>query len=471
MRPIFYILFLINTFAAFGQDMSPDVLSYREYLGYVKKYHPVVRQAGLQISMAEAGLMMARGGFDPKIEVDYNTKEFKNKDYYSLLNSSFKIPTWYGVEIKAAFDNSEGMYVNPQNTMPDGGLTSLGISVPLGQGLLINSRMADVRKARAQIALSNAERQIQAANVIHDASIAYFNWKRAHNEVRLYEDYLSFAQVRLSAVKRLIELGDKPAIDSVEAIITVRNRDLNLEEARLKLVKAKLEASNFIWLENVPMELEEGIVPEESLFQTVKQTLNVDRDVYTDSLLSGHPKIVGLETKLDILNIDRQLKANMLLPKIDIGYHLLNEPSYGLNPRINDYKASINFSLPIFLRKERGTLKLAKLKIADAQFELDIERTQIRNKILSQKADLASLDKQLAITGLLVNDYSKMLQSEERLFSMGESSIFFINSRENALINTRLSQISLEYRQLASLAMLFNIFMSFDNILINTIGK
>ena len=108
----------------------------------------MVKSANLEISAAQANLMMARGGFDPKIEVDYDKKQFKDNQYYSILNSSFKIPTWYGIELKAGFDNSEGIYVNPENTLPNSGLTSLGISVPLGQGLFINQRMADLRKAK-----------------------------------------------------------------------------------------------------------------------------------------------------------------------------------------------------------------------------------------------------------------------------------------------------------------------------------
>ena len=70
--------------------------------------------------------MMARGGFDPKIEVDFNKKQFKDKEYYSILNSSFKIPTWYGIEIKAGFDNNEGIYLNPENTVPNQRIDFIG---------------------------------------------------------------------------------------------------------------------------------------------------------------------------------------------------------------------------------------------------------------------------------------------------------------------------------------------------------
>jgi hypothetical protein len=56
------------------------------------------------------------------------------------------------------------------------GLASIGISVPLGQGLFINQRMADLRKAKIQ--LGQAERKLLAIAVLYDASVAYFNWKK-----------------------------------------------------------------------------------------------------------------------------------------------------------------------------------------------------------------------------------------------------------------------------------------------------
>ena len=92
-------LFFFGFSTGFSQDFNKEELSYSEFLGYVKKYHPLVKQANLEITNAQAKLMVARGGFDPKIEVDYNKKEFKGTEYYSLLNSSFKIPTWYGIEV------------------------------------------------------------------------------------------------------------------------------------------------------------------------------------------------------------------------------------------------------------------------------------------------------------------------------------------------------------------------------------
>ncbi|SEF69592.1 TolC family protein [Flavobacterium urumqiense] len=455
--------FLLFGFAAFGQEFATKEFTYTEFLGYVKKYHPLVKNANLEINKAQANLMMARGGFDPKIEVDFSKKQFKDKEYYSILNSSFKIPTWYGIEIKAGFDNSEGVYLNPQNTLPNQGLTSVGVTVPLGQGLFINQRMADVRKAKMQMKLSQSERKLQAIAVLYDASLTYFNWKKNFNEVKLYEDYNKNAQTRFKGIRTLIIQGDKPAIDSIEAGIIVKNRLLNLEDSKLKLAKAKLEIANFLWLENnIPLELAEELIPETQLEFTIQESLKTNDLLNTDFSITNHPKINALQSKIDILNVEKKLKANMLLPKIDVGYSYLAEPSYLDNYQFQDYKIGLDFYFPLFLRKERGSLKLAKYKVQETEFVLDLEKVQLTNKINAQKLEIASLLIQKDLIKDLVQDNMTMLNSEERLFSFGESSLFLINTRENNLVSAQLSQIALENRFYISNSELFKIMANPD---------
>ena len=451
---LFYIfIFICSSMNLFGQN-NPTEFTYNEFLGYVKKYHPLVKQADLKLNEAQANLMQARGAFDPKIEVDFNEKQFKDNQYYSILNSSFKIPTWYGIELKAGFDNSEGIYVNPENTLPNSGLTSFGISVPVGQGLFINQRMADLRKAKIARNLNVAERNLQAVEVIYEASVSYVNWKRSYDEVKLYENYLVNASNRYKGIEKLISEGDKPAIDSIEAGIVVKTRLLNLEDAKLKLIKAKLELSNYLWLENnVPLELKDDLIPEITLSKTIKEVLQINELNPID--LNNHPKIKALDAKIAMQKVDRKLKANALLPKLDLSYNYLSEPSYIDNYRFEDYKIGVNFSFPIFLRKERGSLKLAYLKIQDSEFGLQLERKNLENKIKAQQQEITSLEKQREYIRKLIQDYNTLLNAEDRLFEMGESSLFVINSRENTLVSSQINEIALENRYLNAIIGLY----------------
>ena len=145
-RYLFYLAFSVTALINAQQDTL--VLGFNEYLGYVKKYHPIARQAQLTISIGQANLMKARGGFDPKIEVDFDRKRFKGDEYWDRLNGTFKIPTYYGIEFKGNFEQNEGDFISTDESVPDDGLYSAGISMSLARGFWINERMATLRKAK-----------------------------------------------------------------------------------------------------------------------------------------------------------------------------------------------------------------------------------------------------------------------------------------------------------------------------------
>lgn len=317
--------------------------------------------------------------------------------------------------------------------------------------------MADVRMAKVQLQLSAAEQKMETTDVIYEASLAYFNWKRAFDEAELYKTYLEYAQKRYDGILRLIETGDKPAIDSVEAGILVKTRELSLKDAQLKLTKSRLELSNFLWIDNVPVELEENITLEENVRNSVDTSLNTNLQLNQSAALDSHPKIQSLQSKLSMLEIERRYKANMLLPEMNVSYNYLSEPAYFTDYRFQDYKIGLNFSFPLFLRKERGALQLAKLKIQDGQLDLELERVALKNKILTYSAEIESLNQQQLTAAELVKDYTIMLSSEEKLFSFGESSLFLINSRENNVVSSRLAEINTENRLLASIANLYKV--------------
>jgi hypothetical protein len=58
---------------------------------------------------------------------------------------------------------------------------------------------------------------------------------------------------------------------------------------------------------------------------TIQESLRTNDLVNQDFSITNHPKIYALESKIDMLTVDQKLKANMLLPKIDIGYSYLSE--------------------------------------------------------------------------------------------------------------------------------------------------
>lgn len=458
MRVILVSIFIFFSGLATAQD-STSVLSLAEYLGYVKSFHPIVKQANLVINESEAKLMKARGAFDPKLEVDYDRKKFKNTEYFDRLNATFKIPTWFGVEFKGNFEENTGDFLNPQAFVPEDGLYSAGVSVPVARGLLTNKRMAMLRQSRLYVKQAQVDRQLLVNNILYEATVTYFNWLRRYNEKRVYEDFLDNAAIRFNGIKKSYEVGDKPAIDTLEARITLNNRRLNLEKSRIKFIKASLELSNFLWLnDNTPVELEDGVIPNTDTFLTVDETLNTSGLDIESFDIESHPKLQSLDYKIRSLNIEKRLKANNLLPQIDLQYNFLSEtPEVARSFSTSAYKSGVNINFPLFLRKERGDLRLAKLKLQDTRFEVQDTRLSLRNKISAINQELDSYITQSDFTEIIVDDYATMLSAEERKFFLGESSLFLVNSRESKLIDAKLKAIEIENDFLKTKANLFNV--------------
>ncbi|MFD2726816.1 TolC family protein [Hyunsoonleella rubra] len=458
MRILIVSLLLLFSGLVSAQD-STSVITLAEYLGYVKSYHPIVKQANLVINESEAKLMKARGAFDPKLEVDYDRKKFKGTEYFDRLNATFKIPTWFGIELKGNFEENTGDFLSPEAFVPEDGLYSAGISVPVARGLLTNKRMAMLRQSRLYIKQAQADRQLLVNDILYEATVSYFNWLRRYNEKQVYEEFLVNAEMRFNGIKKSYEVGDMSAIDTVEARIALNDRRLNLEKSRIKFVKATLELSNYLWLnDNTPIEIQEGVVPDIDTFFNIDETLNTSGLDIENFNIEEHPKMLSLDYKYQSLNIEKRLMSNNLLPQIDLQYNFLSQtPEVARSFSTSQYKSGVNVSFPLFLRKERGDLKLAKLKLQDTRFDIQNTKVSLQNKIDAINQELDSYVLQNEVTGTIVEDYSTMLTAEERKFFLGESSLFLVNSRESKLIDAKLKAIEIENDFFKTKANLFNV--------------
>src|SRR5690606_14153737 len=123
------------------------------------------------------------------------------------------IPTWFGVELYARYEQNRGENANPQYRTPHARLAYAGVSVPILQGLLMDKRRATLRKAQITLKMSEQEVNLIKNDVLQEAMIAYWKWYTAYNVMEIYRDALQVAEERYVGVKQSARLGDIPAID------------------------------------------------------------------------------------------------------------------------------------------------------------------------------------------------------------------------------------------------------------------
>lgn len=455
--PVLWMLLLLFCGPLQAQDTG-IVFTPARFFSMVRQNHPMAVQAGLQPDKADATLLKARGGFDPKLYGDLGQKQFNGTQYYSLLDAGLKIPTWYGIVFNSGFEQNRGLYLNPEHKLPDAGLWSAGVSVSVGQGLFIDERRAALRQAKIYQQSARAEQQSMLNELMYAAGKAYWDWFVSANQLRVFEDAYLLASQRFEAVKQTALLGDRPMVDTLEAGIQVQERRLSLQQARLDFRNKTLMLSVFLWdADRQPLELSSTVVPPYYQNPGTDMAALARIGPAMDSLVNNHPDLRGYAFKIQDLSIEREWKREQLKPDLRINYNPLLSSVNGLPSAYsaNNYKWGMTFSMPVLLRKERGDVQITGLKIREAELEMKNKQLLLLNKAQASMNDFNVSIGQVQLYTNTVQDYESLLNAERTVFDGGESSLFMINAREMSYINAKLKLIDLTAKNQTAMLMVF----------------
>lgn len=431
---------------------SQAVLSEKAYYELILLNHPLVKQAGIKPQMGESQLLKAKGGFDPKMFSQFDRKNYDGVTNYQKVNAGLSIPTWYGIQVKSGFESNSGPYLSSEDKTPAGGLWYGGVSVNLGQGMMIDQRRAELFKARIYQESTLQEQRLLLNELIYESGYAYWNWFLAQYSKDVLQNSYELAQIRLKGVKLTAELGDRPIIDTVEARIQVQYRQSLLNNYQTDLLNSKVKLSTYLWTElQEPLELDETTLPvamDSVSFGVVPLLSEMD----IDSLAENHPYLTMNGLKIKTLEIDQKLKREQVKPTVNLSYNFINEP-INYNPMTNlspnNNKIGVQFEMPLLFRKERGDLELAKLKVQDEQLSYVNNKMYLKAKIKQAQNDVLNAQNQLDIYSQTVLDSRQLFEAEKTMFEQGESSLFLVNARELTYIQANLKYIEVlcKYQQ------------------------
>jgi outer membrane protein TolC len=450
------ILFILIAFGLSFQTYGQQILTYQEYMLWVRDFHPVAKQAEVTLRFGEEELRASRGGFDPLVYADYDRKRFKNTNYFDKREAGVVVPTWGGVELKGLIEQNTGSLLNPEKDVPDDGLIALGASVNVGQGLLIDRRRAALRQAQIYVESTKAERQLILNDLYLDATETYWNWASDYMNVKVLQEGVELAEQRFEMVKESYIQGDFPAIDTVEAYTQVMDRIYRLQTAQIQYFRSTQFVNTFLWDENEePIELLESTFPEnvlnEMIFDYSKESLR--------EYIEMHPDLRLTDFDIESLMVERRFRSNQLLPVLKVNYNFLTESFNDFsNSQFleNNYKMGVTFGMPLFLRRERGALGLTKAKIDYKNYQRDLKLVQLKTKLESEIYNFETVERQLRVFINNVNGLQKLLDGEMIRFDIGESSLFLVNAREVSLISAQLTLNDLSGKRKSAYAKLLN---------------
>jgi len=425
--------------------------SIEQVFGIIKKHHPVVKLAEINLKKSNAEITIARGAFNPVISNTISKKTFANSNYYDYINPNITIPTWFGIEISGGIENLDGNRFDPSETI--GESSYIGVSIPILKNLVIDKRRAVLKQSKTYNKLAKAEQRNITNNVLMEATEQYWEWVNAYKALEILNKNLINSQKRLEFIKKAFRYGERAAMDTIEAESQNQSIEFQKNESLVKFKNEGIKLSAFLWQQNnQPYQLPENIIPEKAWDnQTSINDSNININELISTAIVNHPEIVQYNQKIEILKIEKKLKFQELLPKLDFKYNHLSKGYDVLNQQItlfqDNYQYGVKFEMPLFLSKGRGEYKNAKFKIEETEVLINQKKLNIELKIKNYYNDLLNFKNQILLQQKMTSNFKKLLSAEETLFKNGESSIFLINSRESKVLEAerKLIEVKTKY--------------------------
>ncbi len=439
------LIFFFSLFFAcvWSLNAQSEVFDFETFKLTVSKFHPLIQKAKNLELAGNGEVLKALGGFDPTISSNVNQKSFNGKEYYWTSNTTLKIPIWFGTNLKAGYEANRGEYVENDQKLPGSGLWYAGVEIPLLQGFLYNERQFQLQQAQNLQQMSVAERQLAVNDLLLDAFSTYWTWTEAYKKLMIAKEGFVLAEARYKASKQQVEVGENPPIDTVEALILLENRTVENKSAQTQFQNATLLLQTFLWADdNQLVSIPTNVTPQLANTNPEVGTLNAN-DI--DSL----PSIQLAAYKVDQIALDVKWKKEQLKPSINANYNLLNQPSGNLEISqfsMQNYKFGVTAYVPLFLRKERGGVKLAKLKMENAGLDLLAKKREYDQKIKNLSNEIELQTANIVIQKRIVAHTRTLRTAELDKFQAGESSLFMINSREQTYLSSENKLVELEIK-------------------------
>lgn len=440
------LIFPFLLFALLSPRVSSQELTLTEYLNWVLEEHPLAQKAKLNPQMRNAQYLQVKGLFDPLLESKFKNKFFKGTDYYSTSETSLSYNTPYAIGLVGHFDVNSGSYVNPADYTSNAGLLSLGVSMPLIKGLVIDERRMAKKRAEVLLEAGNLEQQLALNELLSQSVLLYSDWYYAVQKNNIIDSLVSTSERRFFAVRSRYLGGDRSAMDTLEAYVQNQSRLLQFQESKLEVIKSRIALVSFLESrdENRVAILNETISPS-SNFKNELAPFRYGSSLFP--LLETHPELALYANKGESLRIEEKWKVEKLKPKLNVEYHFLNKdlseglPSYFST---NNYKWGAEFSMPLFLREARGDLKVQRIKIEENNLNIEWKRNQLEQKTLALENAYTNTLSQQELAESNAGLYKRLLQAENSKLFNGESTLFIVNQRENTYFENAIKALELD---------------------------
>lgn len=422
--------------AAKGLPAIP--LSLNEIHAWIDRAHPLLKGAGTEKIMARGKMLKALGAFEPTLINDTEIERFVEKGTSKTQSVGFndtliEARDPMGFRYSAGVRQAIGDARIPDLSFGNGNQqVILGGFFPLLKGLMVNPEKAELQRSE----LADPRADVRIAQTRQDLFLAaatqFWDWVAAVRYVEMQRKALKVAEDRFKQVEGRAKAGAVAPLDVVEANQEVQRRREVAIAAQRQVEQEQFKLSMFLWENNAPALPAIDRAPD-----FPAQTLSPSPDTVQAHKLQAktdRPEIKEISIEAKLNDIDLELAKNNLLPSLDAEAAPARAPEkfvLGLG-----YRFGLELKIPLLQRKSRGEVLEAQgkadrfvmvQKFREQQVAMDVENALSAIDRAKERMEAAAHSLRLA----------KTLEEGERFrFSLGATSILFVNLRERNSVDS-----------------------------------
>lgn len=420
------------------------VLTLGEVLAAVLAVHPQLEASRQRQRAAEGEVLAARGGFDPTLRIRGQYAPigaFAN----GRLDVEVRQPTpLWGLQVYGGWRLGLGDFAvyDLRAKTASGGEVRAGVSLPVWQGGPIDRRRADVRVADINRQAAEAEVDQRLLELERAAARAYWAWVGAGLRKDVQRRLLALAEDRDAALRRQIDAGNTPAVDGLDNQRAILERRGRLVSATRSLEQAALELARHL-------RDDEGaivVATPDRLPPAFPEPPAVDplEDALKDAW-ARRPELRRLLLQREATQVEVRLARNARSPRVDLDAYVAKDvgvvaPEYRyLLP--TEFVAGVYVELPLALRAARGKLRKAEADRARLDAEVRFFRDVVAVELHDAHSALVAAHARVLLAREQLQVAHALEQAERRRFELGDSTLLFVNLREQAAADAAVQEL------------------------------
>ncbi|HLM66604.1 MAG TPA: TolC family protein, partial [Longimicrobium sp.] len=435
-----------------------------------------IRAAAWEVERKAAGVRVAGGSFDPQVAAGVTTRQERSPSFgaqdvpgiqsSNTLTYSLGVdqPFRSGLVVSPALSFSRldavGQSLGPRNQA----VASLGVTMPLLRGRGGGVAVASERSAVMLHSASTADLEFRRSQTLLAATEAYWNYAAAYARMEVLRETEVRTERLVAQTRTLVAADERPAVDLYPLEANLASRRAARISGERGLVTARQELGRAM-----------GIQPADVMRLPAPSTA-----FPTGAAGAGFPADEAaveqaLRLRADLESVRRQRDATRDLlagyradarPRLDLsltlGYQGLEagdelgrfvSPFYseqgGMHTRLE-----VTYAMPMRNRLAGGLALQGSIAEQQAALQYAERRRQVELDAATAVETLRHSAEELTLSGEAAALHARALDSEQRRYQLGTSTIFDIINTQDALTSATLAEIAARTNFAVSLARL-----------------